>query len=307
MRLDHCNDIRPICAGKSFSHPHIKVTQHCWLFKLSQESLPDNKQSSSEAMVKLQTFLIALAATSIGVATESPVSKRRVQCPIVLDGHVPMNFTASEFDTTASPFSPKYVHGMNLTWSQILKLPYEYPSIFDIPADKAVEVFITDQSLFLPGGGKVQVGFRRADLIMGNGSDASNFGVKTFHWSVQQDQFAKMNPTHEYMNVWHEANDYASNQFSFNTGIMLAQDQPLDSNVSTIGLDKNLWKILNRKNEVTWTTKIDWYDWQNLAVTLDYLNKTSSSRGSFTRNVRADLNAARSKFTTQRARANSRP
>jgi len=224
-------------------------------------------------MVRLRTSLAAFAVISSGVSIASPVSARGVKCPVVLDGRVPMNFSVSQFDTTASPFSPKYVHGMNLTWSQILKTTYAYPSRFDVAAYKAVEVFISDQSLFLPGGGKVQVGFRRAGLLMGNGSDASNVGIKTFHWSVQQDSLAKMNLTHEYMNVWHEANDYASNQFSFNTGIMLAQDQPLDSNVSTIGLEKDLWKILNRKNDVIWTTKIDEDDWQNFAVTVDYLNK----------------------------------
>jgi len=108
---------------------------------------------------------------------------------------------------------------------------------------------------------------------MGNGSDATNVGVKTFHWSVKQDLDAKMNLTHEYMNVWHEANDYASNQFSLNTGIMLEQDKPIGSNVTTTGLDRRLWKILDRKNNVVWTTRIEWDDWQNFAVTVNYENK----------------------------------
>lgn len=108
---------------------------------------------------------------------------------------------------------------------------------------------------------------------MGNGSDASNVGVKTFHWSVQQDPERKMNLTHEYMNVWHETNDYTSNQFSINTGVMLVQDKPKTSNVSTTGSDKHLWKILNRNNDVIWTTKIEWDDWQNFAITLDYEKK----------------------------------
>jgi len=78
-----------------------------------------------------------------------------------------------------------------------------------------------------------------------------------------------MNLTHEYLNVWHETNDFSADQFSFNTGVMLEQDHPLDSNVSTIELDRRLWKFLNRENDVVWTTWIEWDTWQNFAVTMD--------------------------------------
>ena len=101
-------------------------------------------------------------------------------------------------------------------------------------------------------------------------------GVKTFHWSVKQDLKAKINLTHEYMNAWHETNDYSANQFSFNTGVMLAQDHPTDSNATTTALDKRLWKFLDGDNDAIWTTWIDWQDWQdwqNFAVTVDYVKK----------------------------------
>lgn len=222
-------------------------------------------------MVGIKDFSAALVAVSIGTVTAVPTSRTAIKCPITMDGRVAKNFTLQMFDTTVSPFSPKFSKGQNLTWSQIIKLPDVDPPKFDVPGDKALEVTISDQSIFLPGGGKQQLGFRRAGLLMGNGSDATNVGVKTLHWSVQQDPNDKMNLTHEYMNVWHEANDYASNQFSFSTGIMLSQDKPTDSNVSTTGLDKNLWKILDRKNNVIWATKIVWDDWQNFAVTVNYL------------------------------------
>lgn len=215
-------------------------------------------------------FFAALAA----VATAFPKSPFDTKCPVTLDGRVPLNSTLKTFDTTASPFSPTYTKGQNLTWSQIIKLPKIRASKFDLLIhSKALEVTINDASIFLPGGSSRQVGFRRAGLLMGNGSDATNVGVKTFHWSVKQDLDAKMNLTHEYMNVWHEANDYASNQFSLNTGIMLEQDKPIGSNVTTTGLDRRLWKILDRKNNVVWTTRIEWDDWQNFAVTVNYENK----------------------------------
>ena len=82
-----------------------------------------------------------------------------------------------------------------------------------------------------------------------------------------------MNLTHEYMNAWHEKNDYSGNQFSFNTGIMLEQDKPTDSDVVTTGLNKRLWKFLDNQNNVIWTTWIDWNDWQNFAIKVDYVKK----------------------------------
>jgi len=82
----------------------------------------------------------------------------------------------------------------------------------------------------------------------------------------------KTNLTREYMNVWHERNDHDGNQFSFNTGIMLGQNRPTDSNVSMTGLNEK-WKILNNKNDVIWTTSIAWDAWQNFVVTVDYVNQ----------------------------------
>jgi hypothetical protein len=192
-----------------------------------------------------------------------------------MDGRVPTSMALSTFDTSASPFNPSYVLGQSLTWSQVLEFPKVEPSKFDIPADKAIEVTLSDSSIFVPGGGEPQVGFRRAGLLLAqnNGSDATDVGVKTFHWSVRQDLTAKMNLTHEYMNAWHERNDYSANQFSFNTGIMLSQDAPTDSNVTTTGLDKRLWKFLDINNDVLWTTWIERDEWQNFAVTVDYVKK----------------------------------
>jgi hypothetical protein len=222
------------------------------------------------ASLKILSAAIAAGCATLSVAISIPSSG--IKCPIVMDGRVPTSIALSTFDTAASPFNPNYVLGQNLTWSQVLEFPKVEPSKFDIPADKAIEVTLSDSSIFVPGGGEPQIGFRRAGLLLAqnNGSDATDVGVKTFHWSVRQDLNAKMNLTHEYMNVWHERNDYSANQFSFNAGIMLSQDAPTDSNVTTTGLDKRLWKFLDINNDVLWTTWIEWNEWQNFAVTVDY-------------------------------------
>lgn len=220
----------------------------------------------------LAACLTAFVAAKLHGKPPKKPSHSAVRCPVILDGRIPEKMKLHTFNTPASPFNPDYSKGENLTWSQILQFPKVKPSRFDKPGHKAVEVTIDDRSIFAPGGNR-QWGFRRAGLLMGNGSDASNEGIATFHWSVKQDLKAKMNLTHEYMNVWHEANDYASNQFSFNTGVILPQDLPKEGNVDTTKLDKRLWKFLDRKNNVIWTTWIKWDRWQNFAITLDYIKK----------------------------------
>jgi hypothetical protein len=67
-----------------------------------------------------------------------------------MDGRVPTNSTLQMLDTTASPFSPKYSKGQNLTWPQIIKLPDVNASKFDIPGDEVIEVNINDKSIFIP-------------------------------------------------------------------------------------------------------------------------------------------------------------
>lgn len=235
----------------------------------------------------MATFLKAIVAIAVcctPLTTAAP-SSSPIKCPITKDGRIPSNFTIKDFDTTLSPYDPNYSKGQNLSWSQIIKYPAPLsPSRFDAQSHfKSLEVTITDESIFVPGGGSPQLGFRRAGLLIGNGTDATNVGVKTFHWSVRQaaPQYSKgftgMNLTHEYMNAWHEANSYAYNQFSFNAGIMLSQDYPANCSASCIaveqGLPKAAWKLLNRNNDIVYVTPIKYDAWQNFAVTLDYDQK----------------------------------
>jgi len=226
-------------------------------------------------MASLKLLSAAIAAGCATLSTAISIPNSGIKCPIVMDGRAPISIALSAFDTAASTFNPNYVLGQNLTWSQILEFPKVEPSKFDIPGDKAIEVTLSDSSIFVPGSGEPQIGFRRAGLLLAknNGSDATDVGVKTFHWSVRQDLNAKMNLAHEYMNAWHERNDYSANQFSFNTGIMLSQDAPTDSNVSTTVSDKRLWKFLDKDNDVLWTTLIEWDGWQNFAVTVDHVKE----------------------------------
>jgi hypothetical protein len=195
---------------------------------------------------------------------------------VLLDGRVTKNLTLSSFDSAlTSPYNPDYVKGENITWSSILLLPETPASRFDTPAvHKPLEVTIDNRSLFRAGS-NLQVGFRRAGLLLKNdandpGADGSDAGLVTFHWSVKQDAARPLNLSHEYMNVWHEKSDYSGNQFMFVGGVVLPVDggTGLDTKV-----EKEKWRVQNYKNEFIFETAIDKREWQNFALQLDYAAK----------------------------------
>jgi hypothetical protein len=205
----------------------------------------------------LTTCLLAGAASGLAHPPRADI-----KCPVVFSGQVAESAQLTDFDTAAtSIFNPDYVKG-NEPWSQILLFPEVANSRFDNASYKSLEVTIDDQSIF-----KTQYGFRRAGLqLVGdtNTPGPGNQGVKTLHWSVKQDPGRKLNLTHEYLNVWHEAGDYSANQFNFETGTLL--NLPSGR--------KDTFKFLNRKNSVFWSTPIESEEWQNFAITLDYVKNT---------------------------------
>jgi hypothetical protein len=216
------------------------------------------KMHATSVLATLLAAPLALAAPHL--SHRAPTDN--VKCPIVLDGRVPTNVskTPTIFDTSNALFNPDYVKGNNLTWSQILKFPATEPSRFDGPAYAAVEVTISDQSIF-----QKQNGFRRAGLQFAKDSpqDPSDEGVKTLHFSVKQDPTRPLNLTHEYLNVWHEAADYSNNQIQFQVGTL----------IDNAASKKNNFKILDRAGKQIWSIPIDYKKWQNFAVKLDYTKK----------------------------------
>ncbi|KAF6812589.1 hypothetical protein CMUS01_13033 [Colletotrichum musicola] len=211
----------------------------------------------------------SLQALSVNAPRQSASSA--VQCPVVLDGRIPQNFTLDVFDTNESPYNPGFTKGPD-PWSKILLFPSVLTaSRFDAAANNAssfkpLEVTINDNSIFDPSGNNPQLGFRRAGLLLGTGSDASNQGVMTFHWSSMQDSARKLNLTHEYLTAFHETNDSGGAQFALQLGLPLGQNgtEPPASN----------WKMLDRKNAVVFTAPLKFDAWQNFAVTLDVPKNT---------------------------------
>lgn len=220
------------------------------------------KMHTTFVLATLLAAPLALAAPSLYPHLSYRAPADNVKCPIVLDGRVPTNDskTPTVFDTSNALFNPDYVKGNNLTWSQILKFPASEPSRFDGSAYAAVEITISDQSIF-----QKQNGFRRAGLQFAKDSpqDSSDEGVKTLHFSVKQDPARPLNLTHEYLNVWHEAADYSNNQIQFQVGTL----------IDNAASKKNNFKFLDRAGKQIWSIPIDYKKWQNFAVKLDYTKK----------------------------------
>ncbi|KAK4190579.1 hypothetical protein QBC35DRAFT_75152 [Podospora australis] len=191
--------------------------------------------------------------------------KGEVKCDLVFDARLDVATTLQDFDSYGtSYFNPDYVKGNNIKWSEIIKFPnVTTPARFDdVEAHKPFEVTISDASIF-----QQQRGFRRAGLqFQGdtNSGSPGSTGVKTIHFSVKWDAQRALNLSHEYLNVWHEAGDYSSNQFNFQTGKIIGQN----------GLASDTWKVLNRRNQQIWSTPILRNDWQNFAITLDFNKNT---------------------------------
>jgi hypothetical protein len=202
--------------------------------------------------------LSVLFATLVSGQPYTPI------CRVVLDGRINQTTTPQTFDSTwANPFNPTYAKGENVRFSQIIKFPSTGPSVFDWQS-KPFQISINDKSLY-----RDQPAVRRAGLTFAQNTgtdDVTNSGVKTFHWSIHQPPLGSrpLNLSHEYMNVWHVRNDDRGFQFQLTTGELM-------KNIG--GHPFTHWKLLDRSENVIFYTLMDWREWENFAITLDYNRK----------------------------------
>lgn len=187
-------------------------------------------------------------------------------CKVVLDGRVPVTANPAQFDTSKSLFLRDYAKPDDTKWSQIISFPNVPPSVFDHRnGGRPFQISINEKSLY-----QEQKAVRRAGLVIDPKGiiaelEAQN-GVKTFHWSVRQPNGAKLNLTHEYMNVFHVNKDEDVFNFRVLIGKMIAWKDQQPVPITN-------WKFLNLKNEGLWSTDVVYGAWQNFAVTLDFQKK----------------------------------
>lgn len=87
-------------------------------------------------------------------------------------------------------------------------------SLTSLASEQAIAVAIDNSSVFIPGGGAPQYGFRRTDIIAqpSDGDHAAldaeiEVGTTVFHFSVKSDEERPLNYTHEYQVVFIEPDD----------------------------------------------------------------------------------------------------
>lgn len=114
------------------------------------------------------------------------------------------------------------ISNLGLVFSDLIVFPDVAASQFDTATDtKAFEITLSDASIFVPDGGEPLDTIRRADLLPSIRSQLDNVavtGVRTMHFSIQQDAARPINTTHDYQVFNLESADFQSRQVDIRTG-----------------------------------------------------------------------------------------
>ena len=82
-----------------------------------------------------------------------------------------------------------------------------------LPNEQVISISIDNTSVFVPGSGGPQNGFRRTEFIAAVNGDHDDLnpiletGKTVFHFSIKQDETRPLNYSHEYQIVFIEPND----------------------------------------------------------------------------------------------------
>jgi hypothetical protein len=215
----------------------------------------------------MRSILFASIIVAANAAGHS-ARKQDSSCPLVFDGRVPQSATGATFDNGGVPYDPAYVLGANVTWTDALRFPRGESSLFDNSSSKAVEVTISDRSIFTPSPDNRQIGFRRAELQPkpANATDSVT-GIKTLHFSLKTDHARPLNYSHEYQLVWIENQDYAANQFTIGSGTPYGSNTTSDKDAKTLFL---LGTSAASPQQTLWKTAFTPDVWHNFGLVLDF-------------------------------------
>jgi hypothetical protein len=138
------------------------------------------------------------------------------------------------------------------------------PPQFDIAGNtKSFEMSINDNSIFIPKEGVADEATRRADLLPSTAStlnDVATTGVKTMHFSIQQDASKPLNLTHDYQVTFLETTDFATHQFDVRIGRPAGDNIVVDGDSKTAGSAAKIFE----------TPFVGVAGFQNFAVTMDF-------------------------------------
>ncbi|KAF7365705.1 Glycoside Hydrolase Family 131 protein [Mycena venus] len=198
---------------------------------------------------------------------------------IIYDGRVPYSMHAAALDTSTGPFLTA-VKGQNESASYYTSflghsaLPTPLWNDRHRTNEQVISIKIDNTSIFVPGGGPPQYGFRRTELIAQKNSSSTSLdaemetGVSVFHFSIKADPARPLNFSHEYQIVFIEPSD-GTHVFGIQLG------SPFTNPTAQLpAKNAHSFKVLDHALNVLFTTPFVPDIWHNFAITVDWENLT---------------------------------
>ncbi|KDQ49236.1 hypothetical protein JAAARDRAFT_63810 [Jaapia argillacea MUCL 33604] len=198
--------------------------------------------------------------------------------PILYDGRAPFNLTNSDLNTSTGPYLTVVKGSQNAThYSTLLGHlvpPTPLWNQWGVPTEQTISITIDNSSVFVPGGGAPQYGFRRTEFLAqgpaGHTALIPEIEVNTtvFHFSVQTDPAKPLNYTHEYQVVFIEPND-GTHVFELQLG------SPYTNPTGTLPApNAHALKIRDHALNLLFSTTFIPFTWHNFAIQVDWTNRT---------------------------------
>lgn len=228
------------------------------------------KEEAAAGKASGQENEAAGGAAAEGAAAGAAAGDAAAGAVVLPDGRIAQDAVAEDFNVLASPFKSAVVKGDGLNFSDVITFPDIQPSIFDAAGNtKAFQININDQSIFVPEGQAPQDQFRRADLLPSIASTLNNVsttGVKTMHFSLQQDPAKPLAlTTNEYQLAFLETADFESRIFDVRAGTGTTSPSLTGENIVVLGRSGD---AIQEMFVAPFSA-----DLQNFAVTLDFDQK----------------------------------
>ncbi|KAI0072191.1 hypothetical protein K474DRAFT_420644 [Panus rudis PR-1116 ss-1] len=203
--------------------------------------------------------------------------------PVLWDGRAPFNLTNADLDANIGPYltvvkgSEDASHYSSLHGRVLAPTPlWNHPPLHLLPSEQVLSISIDNSSVFVPGGGPPQNGFRRTDFIAANNGEHNDLNLvlepdnatTVFHFSIKEDPKRPLNFTHEYQIVLIEPSD-GTHVFGIQLGSPFTNPTgPLPAP------NAHSFKILDHDLNVLFSTPFTSNTWHNFAIQVDWAAKT---------------------------------
>ncbi|KIP02987.1 hypothetical protein PHLGIDRAFT_269698 [Phlebiopsis gigantea 11061_1 CR5-6] len=198
--------------------------------------------------------------------------------PVLWDGRARFNLTGADLNSNVGPFLTVVKGSENASHYSSLLGPTLAPTPLWAPRsghlEQPVSISIDNTSVFAPGGGAPQLGFRRTEFIAANNGDHADLipviegGKTAFHFSLRADTKRPLNLTHEYQVVFIEPND-GSHVFEVQLG------SPYTNPTGTLpSADAHEIKLRDHALDLLFAAPFTPGAWHNFAVQVDWTNRT---------------------------------